>query len=284
MWYGFIVLWVLLLLLLSADGFDASTVVAVLNPLQWDFDDELLVFVGIPTGIIMLVQWSMLVPAARPIRRSGQPRSLWFAAIMAALLATFLIMGVLIALIDLPRLAVALGFTTGDGTRTAETIGSDRSEYIAERVIWIGLVTTLIVWGFWTFVLMRTLKATPAGWLSRTTRWLLLGTVVELVLTLPLYLFVRRRYDCWCALPSLWGVGAGIMALFALTGPGVLLIWRARRGMPTDAWVDHCMACGYQRAVDAGPRCPECGTRWGRVLHAERQSGASAVGEISEDS
>ena len=149
------------------------------------------------------------------------------------------------------------------------SIGSDRVEALWEYGPIVGGITLVVVWTFWTTVLLLAMKRSPAGWLGRTVRWLLAGSLLELAVALPLYLIVRRKYDCWCSLPSFWAVAGGMVGVLSLAGPGTVLLWRARRGLPTDGWGDRCMICGYQRAKDAGPRCPECGTRWGRVVREE---------------
>ena len=267
-WYALLVLWMFLVALLANhEVLSWEFLEETLKP--FSFEVESVFYFWIPTGLIVLVQFAMLLPTARPVRRSGQPRSLWFAGIMAGVLATILTLGVLVVLTDLPRVAVVLGFATGDGVRTARSIGSDRVEALWEYGPIVGGITLVVVWTFWTTVLLLAMKRSPAGWLGRTVRWLLAGSLLELAVALPLYLIVRRKYDCWCSLPSFWAVAGGMVGVLSLAGPGTVLLWRARRGLPTDGWGDRCMICGYQRAKDAGPRCPECGTRWGRVVREE---------------
>lgn len=266
-WYMLMVVWTFIVLILAGDGMlDWADLWEILDPFPMESDS--IFFIWIPVGLIVLVQFAMLLPAAHPMRRSGRPRSLWFSGIVGGLLAALLFVGVLVALTDLPRVAVVFGFTVTDGIRPARGVGSSRVEAIWRYVPYFGLLVLLGSWAFWTIVLLRSLQETPGGWLARMIRWLIAGSLIELAITLPLYVIVRRRYDCWCSLPSYWAVASGIMALLSLTGPGVVLLWRRRRGLPTDAWVDRCMICGYRRADDAGARCPECGTRWGRMVRA----------------
>lgn len=267
--YLVMVAWTFVVLLLATgeelalDGLDRDALLSIFNP--FNLGDEGIFLIWIPAALIILVQCAMLVPAARPVRRSGRPRSPWFAAITAGLLAGLLLVGVLFALSDMPRVAVSLGFTTGDGFNSAKQIGSRRVEAFWGTMPYLCILLLLGTWATWTTMLIAAMRRSPVGWFSRMVKWLIAGSVIELVLTLPLYVIVRRRYDCFCELPSFWAVVLGLMTICSLTGPGAVLVWRHRRGVPTDAWADRCLACGYRRTADASACCPECGTRWGRM-------------------
>lgn len=97
--------------------------------------------------------------------------------------------------------------------------------------------------------------------LTRLSRRLLLGTIVETALLIPLDVMVRRKTDCYCWAGSYWALTVcGAVGVFAL-GPAVFLPLLARR---RKAWyAGHCAVCGYDMAgrLDAA-KCPECGTGW----------------------
>ena len=97
--------------------------------------------------------------------------------------------------------------------------------------------------------------------LARLSRRLLLGTMVEVALLIPLDVMVRRKTSCYCWAGTYWALTVcGAVGVFAL-GPAVFLPLVARRRR---AWyAGHCGVCGYDMAgrLDA-PKCPECGTGW----------------------
>lgn len=97
--------------------------------------------------------------------------------------------------------------------------------------------------------------------LSRLSKRLLLGTMVEVALLIPLDVMVRRKTSCYCWAGTYWALTVcGAVGVFAL-GPAVFLPLVAKR---RKAWyAGHCGVCGYDMGgrLDA-PKCPECGTGW----------------------
>ena len=97
--------------------------------------------------------------------------------------------------------------------------------------------------------------------LARLSRRLLIGTVIEVALLIPLDVMVRRKTNCYCWAGTYWGLTlCGAIGVFAL-GPAVFLPLLARRRA---TWYGgHCGVCGYDMGGDLGAaRCPECGTGW----------------------
>jgi hypothetical protein len=97
--------------------------------------------------------------------------------------------------------------------------------------------------------------------LTRLSRRLLLGTMVEVALLIPLDVMVRRKTDCYCWSGTYWALTVcGAVGVFAL-GPAVFLPLAAKRRKPW--YAGHCGVCGYDMTgrMDA-PKCPECGTGW----------------------
>ncbi len=97
--------------------------------------------------------------------------------------------------------------------------------------------------------------------LARLSRRLLLGTMVEVALLIPLDVMVRRKTSCYCWAGTYWALTVcGAVGVFAL-GPAVFLPLAARRRKPW--YAGRCAVCGYDMAgrMDA-PKCPECGTGW----------------------
>ncbi len=273
-WIILVVVWALLMLVLVGDTIGLRQ----LSELIFDLDSEIWLTIHLPAAVIVLVQYALFIPIMRPVTLAGRPRRPWYAAVAAALLGALLIGGVFCIVFELPQLPYALGLV-----EEKPVFGGQGLNEVLVQAPLIIAVIMLCTWAFWTFVLLRVMRRGRGDWLSRSLRWLIAGTLVELAIALPLYLVVRRRFDCWCALPSFWSLVFSIGALLSLTGPGVILLWRRRAGLPTDAWVNRCMICGYQRLEDSGPRCPECGNRWGRLTDAGQPATTSDDGRMMDD-
>ena len=108
----------------------------------------------------------------------------------------------------------------------------------------------------WTWALRRSIASRDPDTISRFARRMLAGTCVELVLALPLYLLVRKRSECLCAIANFWSIVLGLLGLVWLCGPaGILLLTQdARRQWRLGA----CAHCGYPLRA-GNPRCSECG-------------------------
>ena len=86
---------------------------------------------------------------------------------------------------------------------------------------WLG------VWALWAVLLWR-LGASildPAG---RLYRWLVAGSVLELLIAVPSHIIVNRRHDCTAPFVSSFGVATGLAMLLMSIGPGALFLYRAR--------------------------------------------------------
>ncbi|MHC4304994.1 MAG: hypothetical protein ACYSW2_11020 [Planctomycetota bacterium] len=116
-------------------------------------------------------------------------------------------------------------------------------------------------WLLWTpmlvvFARRRPHRATP----GRLVGLLLGGTILELLVILPVDIVVRYRGSCYCTTASFHGTWVAGLVLVWLAGPGVFLALTSRRRR---AWLEHhCDGCGYPKGPSPGARCPECGRIW----------------------
>jgi len=91
----------------------------------------------------------------------------------------------------------------------------------------IGLI--LLVWLVWGLVFYQATKSDEAGTLlSRATRWLLRGSIVELLVAVPSHIIVRQRGDCCAPYATFWGIVTGLSVMLLSFGPGVLFLFAAR--------------------------------------------------------
>jgi hypothetical protein len=99
-------------------------------------------------------------------------------------------------------------------------------------------VVMLAFWIIWAVIFRRFAQAdAPDALLKRLTRWLLRGSILELLVAVPSHIIVRRRGDCCAPLGTFWGIVTGISVMLLCFGPGVyfLFVERCRRLQPKPA-------------------------------------------------
>ena len=70
--------------------------------------------------------------------------------------------------------------------------------------------------------------AEELGSADRLYRWLVAGSVLELLIAVPSHIIVNRRHDCTAPFVSSFGVATGLAMLLMSIGPGALFLYRAR--------------------------------------------------------
>lgn len=198
-------------------------------------------------GVIIAValQAMLLWPIRRPAPgRLHTGRPIWQSVVVISAGVTLFALGPLI------------GFVQFAGNR-------DWINPESNLVEWALLAFLPVSWILWTGVLLMWLRAPSREHaIGRCLGLLFAGSIVEILVTIPSDLAVRRKTDCYCGdgtMFTLWIAGSLIlwtMGPLAL----VLLLWRRRRPF----YADHCPECGYAKGpVTQRPaRCPECGRQW----------------------
>ena len=93
----------------------------------------------------------------------------------------------------------------------------------------------LAFWIIWGIVFRSFARADdPDALLKRITRWLLRGSILELLIAVPSHVIVRRRGDCCAPLGTFRGIATGISVMLLCFGPGVffLFVERCKRLQP----------------------------------------------------
>ena len=84
-----------------------------------------------------------------------------------------------------------------------------------------------LVWGVLFYKLTR--NDTPGDLVNRLTRWLLRGSILELLVAVPSHVIVRHRSDCCAPAGTFWGIVTGLSVMLVSFGPGVFFLFVARR-------------------------------------------------------
>ena len=250
-----IVLYALLLLLLSVPlmmifGLDHS---GPNNSWRWSIglNDALEAFrtwwFWITLGVFVLSQAAMLVvPVASAERRPKARRRLLVPIVTAAFLLANLFFASFFAI-----LCAAMGDESWrvfewPADLTAQTAGrlplvnslitnlgfTPNADFFA-GINLIGLL--LLFWMLWGLIFFHFAKADQAeSLMQRSTRWLLQGSILELLIAVPSHLIVRNRNDCCAPFITFWGIVTGISVTLLAFGPGVyfLLVARMRKLRP----------------------------------------------------
>ncbi|HEV2453271.1 MAG TPA: hypothetical protein VGY98_03365 [Verrucomicrobiae bacterium] len=101
-----------------------------------------------------------------------------------------------------------------------------------------GVVIMLIFWLAWLIVFRRAAERdNPDALIKRATRWMLRGSILELLVAVPSHVIVRRRDDCCAPAFTFWGIATGISVMLLCFGPGVffLFVERFERLRPKEA-------------------------------------------------
>ncbi len=103
------------------------------------------------------------------------------------------------------------------------------------------VITGLAFWIIWAVIFRSFAKSDdPDSLLKRMVRWLLRGSILELLVAVPSHIIVRRRSDCCAPLGTFWGIATGISVMLLCFGPGVffLFVERFKRLQPRETNAD----------------------------------------------
>jgi hypothetical protein len=101
--------------------------------------------------------------------------------------------------------------------------------------LWGIILLVVGFWIIWAIIFRNFAKSDdPNALLKRAMRWLLRGSVLELIVAVPSHVIVRRRDDCCAPAGTFWGIATGISVMLLCFGPGVyfLFVERIQRLQP----------------------------------------------------
>jgi hypothetical protein len=94
---------------------------------------------------------------------------------------------------------------------------------------WPVLIIPAISWLVWGIVFYKSFSGEdPKSFTSSITRWLLRGSILELLVAIPSHIISRHRDEC-CAPPlTLLGIATGLAIALMSFGPGIFFLFAQR--------------------------------------------------------
>ena len=96
----------------------------------------------------------------------------------------------------------------------------------------------VLLWIIWGVVFYRFAKRSGTDGLTQhCVRWLIRGSILELLIAVPSHVIVRQRSDCCAPAGSFWGIATGLAVMLLAFGPGTFFLFaeRIKRRQPRAA-------------------------------------------------
>jgi hypothetical protein len=156
-------------------------------------------------SVLTICGLSLLILPVRAIRcRPITRRSIWFPVIASGLLAATLFFGAAVAVHELLR----------------------ASDAALSGV----LIVTFAIWAAWSTLFSLIEFNSPPGRVGHILhRFLIAGSVLELLVAVPANIVVRRRSDCCAGIETGVGICIGVSIMIVALGPSVLILYLKRR-------------------------------------------------------
>jgi hypothetical protein len=158
-------------------------------------------------GVMVLAQIALLVVPVRFARRRPVTRG----SLIPTVLASGLMMGVLAA----GAVCAIHEFATG----SVDTSAHDG---------WCIIGVMALTWCFWSLVFYRMGKQDSGNFVSRQSKTLLKGSILELLVAVPTHIAVRHRTECCAGVMTFIGLTMGISVMLFSFGPAVFFLFFAR--------------------------------------------------------
>jgi hypothetical protein len=216
-------------------------------------------------AVVLLALQAMFLAGAPQLRwpRPAGRRPMLLSVIAGSFMAGLLTLGVL---------ATAVSFFQADElvARFDQFIGGGQPRFVMDISL-VVIAIMLLSWGIWLAIFT---VAWTGEWLVRFRRMYRLifaGSWLELLVTIPVDVQVRKRTKCYCGEGTFLALILGITSAVWAFGPGLYLLFLTRR-LQRRAELAICRGCGYDLRGLTEPRCPECGRRFDPALLPGREN------------
>ncbi len=160
-------------------------------------------------GVMAAGQATMLlVPVSLTLQRPATRRSvLW------PVLASGLLMGLLI---------------TGAGISIYEFVKGEEALWLLDKLEDL-LVVVISVWVVWSIVFYKVCRdVSPGDVITSQCRYLLRGSILELLIAVPTHIVARSRDYCCAGYLTFLGIAFGVSVMLFSFGPGLYFLFAAR--------------------------------------------------------
>lgn len=167
-------------------------------------DDGFIKLVWAIAGTLVVCAVGMLfVPVRVASRRPMTRRALWVPVAASAGFAAVLMGGAALAVAEWRR--------------------------FDDNQIWLALGTVPVVWLVWCVVFgVMSSNRLPQAVATRLHRWVLAGSVLELLVAVPTHVVVRRREECCAGVMTGMGICIGVVVMLLAFGPSVGFLYYRR--------------------------------------------------------
>jgi hypothetical protein len=159
-------------------------------------------------AVLIVSQMLLLIIPIGTVKHKPKPRrSLWLTAIAAGALFAIVVLGIVWSIV-------------------AAIFGDDSIE---EKVALLALIFLLINWIAWSFIFRAFARnAEPHSYIRRLVKWLLRGTILELLVAVPSHIIVRHKDVCCADSVTAAGIATGLAVMLISFGPGIFFLYAER--------------------------------------------------------
>lgn len=157
-------------------------------------------------GMILAQGCLLIIPVRTSHERPKPQRGIWLTAIAAGFLYTVLLFGLILSLV-------------------AAIAGDDWPDW-TQWLLWLSLPTNWIVW----MIIFRLFanRVEPKSYVRRIVKWLMRGSILELLVAVPSHIIVRHKDVCCAHMETAAGIAAGLAVMFFAFGPGLYYLYMDR--------------------------------------------------------
>lgn len=184
----------------NKDGIALNEIGQMLPEIYTNFWPYWIVCVAVLITEIMLLAVPVKIVKQRPVAQ----RSIRSTAIAASLLLSLLILGGILSIL-------------------AAIFDDDLLE---QGTFWLGLAFLLLNWITWSIIFWRFSRhSDPHSHIKRIIKWLLRGTILELLVAIPSHIIIRHKNVCCAHGITALGIATGLAVMLISFGPGLYFLY-----------------------------------------------------------
>ena len=159
-------------------------------------------------AVLVISQMLLLIIPIGIVKHRPKPRrGLWLTAIAAGALFAIVVLGIVWSI-------------------AAAIFGDDSLE---SKAFLFALIFLLVNWIAWSLIFRAfARKAEPHSYIRRLMKWLLRGTILELLVAVPSHIIVRHKDVCCADSITAAGIATGLAVMLISFGPGIYFLYAER--------------------------------------------------------